>query len=118
MSEYFSVVSGSVYKTIKNIKNNNKKTNLKRNLKNPKLKPKPKPPIWKRPSKLKSFFFRKRNRKFVNNNNTNNTNNNLVFQHENPLKKKVSDLSIRINNKLKVDTNLPYYPPRNFDQRY
>ena len=48
MSEYYSVMAGSVYKTVKNIKKQQQK------------KHNPKPPIWKKPSKLKSFIFNKR----------------------------------------------------------
>ena len=84
MSEYYSVMAGSVYKTVKNIKKQKQK------------KHNPKPPIWKRPSKLKSFIFNKRKKEL----------------------KKVSSLSVRINNKLTINTNLPYYPPKIHNKRY
>ena len=83
MSEYFSVMTGSVYKTIKNIKHQREKTH------------KPKPPIWKKPSNLKSFVFNKRKKALKN----------------------VSKLSVRINNKLTINTDLPYYPPKIYNKR-
>ena len=70
---------GSVYKTIKNLKNKHKKEH--------------------KPSKTKIY-----------------PKNNNIYQNKNRkiMPKKSSNLSIRTNNTLTINTNIPYKPPKSF----